>query len=125
MIEVLNGVPNPRVEEAVLFSFDDVSIPFTAGLRRHLIGSKQRGSQPPWLYRLGPPGSPDDSRTTVLWHGYSRRRPRCGCGTSRKTISMGRANIAPATPRAGTGVYWERPDLGLIEFRWQHGEQSR
>ena len=37
MIEVLNGGGAGSVEEAVLFPFDDHSIPYRAGLRLQLV----------------------------------------------------------------------------------------
>lgn len=114
MIEVLNGVPNPRVEEAVLFSFDDVSIPFTAGLRRHLIGSKQRGRNPV-VVPPGPPGSPDDSRTrfygTVIPVGDTLRMWYIA-----ENNLDGPREYRTCYAESQDGVHWERPDLGLIEF---------
>ena len=62
MIEVQNSVPHPRVDEAVLFPFDDHSIPFTAGLRLHLVSGKPPGVKTPIVLDKGAPGAPDDDR---------------------------------------------------------------
>ena len=40
MIEVRNSAPTPSVREAVLFPFDDASLPFSAGLRLRLVAGK-------------------------------------------------------------------------------------
>ena len=60
MIEVRHGVPRARVREAVLFPFDDHSIPFTAGLRLHLVPGKAPGVKPPIVLDHGGPGDPDE-----------------------------------------------------------------
>ena len=60
MITVKNVAPSPTVSEAVLFPFDDHTIPFTAGLRLHLIAGKRPGSRNPIVVPAGPQGTPDD-----------------------------------------------------------------
>ncbi len=37
MNEVHDGVANQRVRQAPFFPFDDVSVPFSTGLRMHLV----------------------------------------------------------------------------------------
>ena len=46
MIIVNNGTADSATKEAVLFPFDDVTIPFTAGLRMELILSLIHISEP-------------------------------------------------------------------------------
>ena len=60
MITVQNSVPNPVVEEAVLFPFDTYSCPFSAGLRLQLIPGKIPGRGNPIVVATGEPGAPDD-----------------------------------------------------------------
>ncbi len=57
MIEVQNGLPHPRVSEAVLFPFDRASIPFTSGLRLHMVSAKARGREAV-VVQPGPEGAP-------------------------------------------------------------------
>ena len=47
MIAVGNGIPNQSVDEAVLFAFDDFSIPFRNNLRLHLIHGKRNLEKTP------------------------------------------------------------------------------
>ena len=67
MIEVLNGAANTPSSEAVLFPFDDVSIPFTAGLRLRLVHGKASPGPNHIVVSRGEPGEPDDS--TVRYYG--------------------------------------------------------
>src|ERR1044071_3551514 len=63
MIDVLNGVAGTsgvRVEEAVLFPFDDHAIPFTSGLRLQLVSGKAPGVRNPVVLDHGRPGDPDE-----------------------------------------------------------------
>lgn len=119
MITVRNSVPNPVVEEAVLFPFDSYSCPFSAGLRLHLIPGKTPGSANPIVVAAGEPGAPDDFCTrfygTVIpidgelrmW--YLARSTRDADGRN-----GGQLRCCHAT--STDGVHWEKPDLGLIEF---------
>ena len=67
MIEVLSGAANTPLSEAVFFPFDDVSIPFTAGLRLRLVHGKASAGQNPVVVAHGEEGEPDDS--TVRYYG--------------------------------------------------------
>ena len=51
MIEVLNGVPNPRVEEAVLFAFDDVRHPVHGRLAAASDREQAGAVATPWSCR--------------------------------------------------------------------------
>jgi hypothetical protein len=78
MIEVPGGIPAMHVEEAILFAFDEVSLPFRRNLVTHLTPSKSRGRLRIVLPK-GPPESHDESLhscgTTIrigdeyrIWH---------------------------------------------------------
>ena len=60
MIIVNNGTADSATTEAVLFSFDAVTIPFTAGLRMDLITGKTPGVKNPIVLETGPALSPDE-----------------------------------------------------------------
>jgi hypothetical protein len=71
MIHVHNGMPQRALSEAVFFSFDHHSIPWSNGLELHLICSKRFPYLPnPIVLDLGPEGAPDSAsvhyRGTVL-----------------------------------------------------------
>lgn len=53
MITVRNGATNGPVREAVLFAFDDHSIPFTTGLKLDLVPGKEPGSDNPIVVGRG------------------------------------------------------------------------
>src|SRR5260370_8681710 len=57
-IEVANGASPVRVKEAVLFPFDDHSIPMIWGLKLDLIMGKNPGAINPVVLRPGPPATP-------------------------------------------------------------------
>lgn len=119
MITVQNSVPNPVVEEAVLFPFDSYSCPFSAGLRLHLIPGKTPGGSNPIVVAAGDPGAHDDYCTrfygTVIpidgelrmWYLARSRRDAHG-------RNGGQLRCCYAT--STDGVRWEKPDLGLVEF---------
>lgn len=54
MITVRNGATNGPVPEAVLFAFDDHSIPFITGLKLDLVPGKEPGSENPIVVGRGP-----------------------------------------------------------------------
>ncbi|MAG37564.1 MAG: hypothetical protein CL878_15110 [Dehalococcoidia bacterium] len=114
MIEVENGIPNPRVEEAVLFPFDNTSIPFAAGLRMHLVDGKQRG-RPPVVLGPGEPGAPDDRRTrfygTVIPIEDALHMWYMGSGSV-----DGPREYRACYAISRDGVHWVRPALGLVEY---------
>ena len=60
MIAVENGIPNKCVDEAVLFAFDDFSIPFRTNLRLHLIHGKRNREKTPIVLSKGEPGAHDE-----------------------------------------------------------------
>jgi hypothetical protein len=58
-VRVMSSGSSAEVAEAVLFPFDDCSIPFSRGLRVDLIPAKKHGEHPPIVLRHGKPGNPD------------------------------------------------------------------
>jgi hypothetical protein len=114
VVEVRNSVPQPRVEEAVLFPFDDHSIPFSAGLRLHLASGKPPGVKTPVVVGKGPGGAPDDDRVrfygTVIPVGDVLRMWYLG-GSSRD----GGRTLRVCYATSADGVQWEKPRLGLVE----------
>ncbi|MAG34879.1 MAG: hypothetical protein CL878_01295 [Dehalococcoidia bacterium] len=114
MIGVQNGIPHPQVPEAVLFPFDDASIPFTAGVRLHMVAAKQHGRSQIVL-RPGPPGAPDDRK--VKFYGTvipttDELRMWYTAGGSRD--GEWRLRVCYAT--SSDGVQWDKPALGLVEY---------
>ena len=118
MIKVHNGVPNPYVREAVLFPFDDRSIPFSAGLQLNLVSGKS-GAANPIVLSGGKPGEPDDA--TVRFYGSVVQ-----IGDELRMWYQSRGSLDPdggpdfqfrtcyAVSR--DGVRWEKPKLGLVEY---------
>jgi hypothetical protein len=113
MIEVRNGAAHPRVAEAVFFPFDDQGIPFSAGLRLHLVSGKSPGTKNPVVLGPGAAGAPDGARTrfygTVIPVGDELRMWYLGSSRS----APGRYRACSAVSR--DGLAWERPHLGLVE----------
>ena len=115
MIEVQNGVPNPRVSEAVLFPFDNVSIPFSTGLQLHLAAGKTPGKANPIVLERGKKGEPDDEIVrfygTVIPFGDELRMWYLTRGSLDKPSGL---RVCYAVSR--DGVNWEKPKLGLVEY---------
>lgn len=104
------------LDEVVLFGFDNVAWPFTAGVQRHLIPA----SEPQIVLRPGEMGAHDEVLQyygTVLriddrfhmWYSGNYGPLDNYAGFERK-----HCHICYATSR--DGVSWEKPDLGLVEF---------
>ncbi len=114
MIEVHNGAAAGRMEEAVLFPFDDHSIPFSAGLRLQLVPGKSPYNMNPIVLGRGEPGEPDDGKVTFygtvlelegelrMWYQAKSSQDRSG------------RRLCYAVSHDGEN--WEKPQLGLVEF---------
>ena len=114
MIEVHNGAAAGRMEEAVLFPFDDHSIPFSAGLRLQLVPGKSPYNMNPIVLGRGEPGEPDDGKVTFygtvlefegelrMWYQAKSSQDRSG------------RRLCYAVSQ--DGETWEKPQLGLVEF---------
>jgi hypothetical protein len=113
-IEVANGASPVRVKEAVLFPFDDHSIPMIWGLKLDLIMGKNPGAINPVVLRPGPPGTPDSESVryygTVIQVGNELRMWYLGRGDKRK------GGLLPLYAVSKDGVHWEKPRLGLVEY---------
>lgn len=113
---VVANAPQPaRVGEAVLFPFDNYSIPFTWGLKLDLIMGKGPGARDPVVVHPGPPGTPDCKGVryygTVIQVGDELRMWYLGSGD--KDVRPG-LSLLYATSK--DGVHWEKPNLGLVEY---------
>lgn len=118
MIEVRSGVRGAKVAAAVLFAFDQESIPFSAGLRLELVSGKSPGRSNPVVLDKGPPGAPDDARVRF----YGTVIP---VGDELRMWYLARGRLDDGGPDKGLracyalsrdGVHWERPNLGLVEY---------
>ena len=98
MIEVRTGAGHPRVAEAVLFPFDDQGIPFSAGLRLHLVSGKSPGTQNPIVLAPGAAGAPDDARTRF----YGTVIP---VGDELRMWYLGTSRGAPGRPGSPAGCW--------------------
>lgn len=105
-----------RLEEIVLFPFDDFAIPFQYGVSLQLDSFKGGGGHPgSTVMGLGEENAPDDSAVTAygtvrrvgdeLWMWY--------CAQSNLDAEW-YERVCFATSRDGRN--WERPRLGLVEF---------
>ena len=114
MITVKNGVPDPKVKEAVIFPFDNVSFPYSTGLKLTLIQGKTPGTANPIVLREGPDGSPDSRQVRF----YGTIIPidgelRMWYLATAKDDTAGQ-RICYATSK--DGINWEKPNLGLVEY---------
>ena len=113
---VLNGGPGVDVSEAVLFPYDDRTIPFRYRLQHGLV----EGVNPYKGHRVamerGGPGTPDSQM--VKYYGAV-----CEVGDELRLWYLGHGEIdGVPTPAqvcyavSTDGVNWEKPELGLVEF---------
>jgi len=109
-----NAVPLPEV---VLFAFDDRAFPFQNHVRTHLIQS--RNGRP--VLRPGPEGSYDE---ILLYYGTTIRIGDTfhlwyngNYGPWANYIGYERENCVICYATSKDGENWEKPDLGLVEFK--------
>ena len=118
MIIVNNGTADSATTEAVLFPFDDVTIPFTAGLRMNLISGKTPGVKNPIVLDNGPAESPDDWNVrfygTIIPIDGELRMWYLAQGMNDKDNGFAEFKICYAT--STDGIRWEKPNLGLVEY---------
>ena len=126
MIEIACGTPTTQVEEAVLFAFDDVSLPFRSNLVTHLIHGKMMihgkpgAEKTPIVLPKGPAGAHDEG---LQYYGTTIR-----VGDEFRMWYMGRWGKDPALANeegydgrlcyavSRDGINWEKPSLGLVEY---------
>jgi hypothetical protein len=117
-IEVENGAsPSIRVKEAVLYPFDDHSIPFTWNLRLQLIMGKKMGRPAPIVLAAGKDGEPDNLHAryygTVIQVGDELRMWYMGSGDK---LNLKGGKFLSMYAVSNDGIKWEKPKLGLIEY---------
>ena len=119
MIIVNNGTADSATTEAVLFPFDDVTIPFTAGLRMELIAGKTPGVKNPIVLENGPAGTPDDFLvkfygTIIPIDGELRMWYMAQGNNDDANGFEEQFKICYAT--SSDGINWEKPHLGLVDY---------
>jgi hypothetical protein len=117
----------PDAGEAVLFAFDDHSIPNRWNVHLTLQQAVKHPLNP--IVRRGPPGTPDDARIqfhgTVLRVGETFRMwylamDEAGLRAYGSNAAYdGYARVCYA--ESGDGVHWTKPKLGLVEY---HGSTA-
>ena len=117
MITTFAATPITVKDEAVLFAFDDHSIPLQDNLFLTFKQVQKHPANP--VLRAGPPGSPDDRGCII----YGSVLP-VGGKLRMWYLAWPRAETAPeesgrpmAYAESADGMHWERPNLGLVE--WQ------
>ena len=113
MLEVFNGGPNCRADEAVLFPFDDHSIPYSTGLRLQLVPGKTPYKSNPIVLRRGEPGTCDDDRV-VFYGTVIEIDGELRMWYQAKSLRDRGRRLAYATSTDGEN--WEKPNLGLVDF---------
>ena len=119
MIIVNNGTADSATTEAVIFPFDDVTVPFTAGLRMNLLAGKSPGVKNPIVLENGPAGTPDDASVrfygTIIPIDGELRMWYMAQGTNDNTNGF-EQQFKMCYATSTDGINWERPNLGLVEY---------
>lgn len=106
------------VDEATLFSFDDVSIPFTENLKLTMENPMKYEGNP--VLPIGPPGRPDDFGVqfygSIVRHGGRYKLWYVAFDESIHNEGHEKA-CRPAYAESDDGIHWERPNLGLVEYQ--------
>jgi hypothetical protein len=117
-IRVLAGEA-AAVDEAVLFAFDDVAIPFTRNLRLSMRQPRKHDANP--VLPRGPAGSADEFG--VQFYGsIVRDAGRFKLWYIAIDAEFGNPaawvrSLRPAYAESADGIRWTRPELGLVEHR--------
>ena len=124
MITVENGARTPKMSEAALFAFDNYTIPYSAGLRLHLVPGKIPGRKNPIVVPVGEPGAPDDAMvrfygTVVPIDGELRMWYMAKSSRDESERDGKQLRVCYAT--STDGVNWHKPELGLVDF---HGSNA-
>ena len=116
MITSFAAAPIAVKDEAVLFAFDDHSIPLQDNLFLTFKRVQKHPANP--VLRAGPPGSPDDRGCII----YGSVLPVDG-KLRMWYLAWPRAETSPeacgrpmAYAESSDGVHWERPGLGLVDW---------
>ncbi|MBT3272752.1 MAG: hypothetical protein HN368_06335 [Spirochaetales bacterium] len=106
------------VDEAALFSFDDVSIPHAENLRL-IMNSPAKYSGNPVL-EIGAPGCPDNFGVqfygSIIRHAGKYKLWYVAFDDDINTEGHEKA-CRPAYAESEDGITWQRPDLSLVEYR--------
>ena len=117
-------VDHAKVDEAVLFAFDDYSVPFTANLQLSMEAAEKHPGNP--VMPIGAIGQPDEWQLRyygtiirigdkfLMWYNAASRD---GYDTP---FQVGREDFRGwrfAYAESKDGVHWVKPDLGLTDFR--------
>jgi len=120
-ITVLGSAP-VTVNEATLFSFDDVSIPYTTNLVLKMVTPKKHPNNP--LIPLGKPGTPDEWSVqcygSVIRHEGKYKLWYIAINEKDLKKMPGDVHYRGAQlayAESEDGIEWVRPNLGLVEFR--------
>ena len=119
MITINTGIPNHTTKEAVIFPFDDVTVPFTAGLRMNLLAGKSPGVKNPIVLENGAAGAPDDDSvrfygTIIPIDGELRMWYLAEGNNDDANGFEQQCKVCYAT--STDGINWEKPNLGLVEY---------
>lgn len=107
------------VDEATLFAFDDVAIPFTHNLRLSMHPPRKHPANP--VLPRGEPDTPDefgvqfygsilrDEGKFRMWYVAVNK------GLTRSTAYT--TSLRQAYAESDDGIHWRRPSLGLVEYR--------
>ena len=101
---VMNGGPGGPVSEAVLFPYDDRTIPFRYRLQIGLVEGMNPYKGHHVAMKRGREGTPDSESEFRLWY--------LGKGIEDGEVS----NFQVCYAVSQDGIHWERPNLGLVEF---------
>lgn len=117
MIVVENSMTPQPVNEAVLFPFDDFSIPWSDGLELALVSGQKHPDNP--VVRMGKPGEPDSK--SVAYYGTVIR-----INEEYRMWYIGTETPPPPWPGWGVGricyavsrdgIHWKKPKLGLVKY---------
>ena len=145
-MRVINGGPNVQVEEAVLFPFDDHSMPFRYRLQIGLVPGTNPYKPHEKVLQMGPPGTPDhlnisfygtvvrvggrifirheenNSRRGGLWRLRFGVYRRFASGAVRGTRMVQRRR--GWLLRCPSGRLWRRVDQGGSTGAGRHGASS-
>ncbi len=109
-----------RAEESVFFAFDDVAIPWRSNLKLTMATADKHPANP--VLTRGPDGTPDHGHAimygSVLRVGGKFRM--WYLGMSQTVIEKGQAPgywRPMCYAESDDGVHWEKPELGLVEFK--------
>jgi hypothetical protein len=107
------------VDEATLFAFDDVAIPFTHNLRLSMHQPRKHPANP--VLPRGKPGMPDEFGAqfygSILRDNGKFRMWYVAVDTGLTQSSSYTTSLRQAYAESDDGIHWRKPSLGLVEYR--------